>query len=334
MLPLAAFVTACDGVDDQDGGEELMLDDDLELAAPAEAETGAAGELDGPVEDLRAVGAPPLPLVGGGFVWGSWGTTSDTLGLDMGSQSTRTCFLSGVAGNLNVGARDGFAGGRPSVAWVYDFPGVPHHNDDHYYLVAHGGAYRNQTNDLVWQNNPVNAQATCLYTTSDRQYDFWESGDGPVKIADLNSSTVVGPRHCYLSGIEGVGGAWNSSTRYARVVRRTTTDASHPTTGWYIEANLPATANGDRARVHAQCITFPSTTSFTSNTLTAGVGATNSEVLTSGSAVKACALTGISGALNVDDWADGAVMTFPATQTGNWTLTVKNGKSASWECAQ
>ena len=47
-------------------------------------------------------------LVGNGFNGFSWGTTTDTIGTDAGSVADRTCFLSGVSGNLDVGAQQGF----------------------------------------------------------------------------------------------------------------------------------------------------------------------------------------------------------------------------------
>ena len=56
--------------------------------------------------------------------------------------------------------------------------------------------------------------------------------------------------------------------------------------------------------------------------------------LTSGAGVKACALTGITGAFNVNSWTDGVVMNFPPKIDGNWSLTVTGGKTATWACAR
>ncbi|MFY0533201.1 hypothetical protein [Nannocystis pusilla] len=216
---------------------------------------------------------------------------------------------------------------------VADFAAVPHHNDDHYYLVAHGGAYRNNTNDLVSYDNLVQGQATCIYTTRDRKAGSWKSGQNPVKIADLTSATELGYRRCYLNGVTGVNASWNSSSSYARPKVR------HDRLG-SPDDRLVRRRRAPRHRLRRlrpgrrDLHHLPLGTTFTSGAVSAGPGTTNSDTLTSGSDVNACWLTEIYGALNVNDVSDGAVMTFPGTPTGNWTLTVKNGKTAHWECAQ
>src|SRR4051794_11893738 len=84
-------------------------------------------------------------LVGNGFLVYSWGTTTDTVGINIGSLSDRTCFLSGVSGNLNDGAQLNFGcgnQGEESLARVSEkYPPT-----GSYWLVAHGGACSNQVN--------------------------------------------------------------------------------------------------------------------------------------------------------------------------------------------
>jgi hypothetical protein len=220
--------------------------------------------------------------------------------------------------------------GEESIAWVNDkFPPT-----GHYWLVAHGGACSNQVNQKVWDNNPVKAQATCFWTADGVISSEWKTGNNnlPVKLTALNAPNNK-VRHCFLSGLWGVGGAWNSGSDFARVRRVTATDNTHPTTGWYIEANLPQPADGSHPRVDARCVDFPSNTNITSNT-TQVLPAANTFTLTTGAGIKACALMGIKGAFDVNSFSDGVVMNFPAKIDGNWTLTVTAGKSATWACAK
>jgi hypothetical protein len=271
-------------------------------------------------------------LVGNGYTIFSWGTTHDDVGIDIGSKSNRTCFLAGVAGNLNVGAQPNFNGGvlsRESLARVSDkYPST-----GHYWLVARGGAFVNQVNEQVWQNNPVNGQATCIFTTNDVKQGSWQSGDYPKKVAEIStgSSDV---RQCFLSGLWGISGSWNTSASYARVTKHTTTDATHPTTGWYIDAHLPKAADGSHARVEARCVDFPYGTVLSTGALGTSGGGSYTSTLTSGAGIKACGLTGLAGAMNVNSWSDGALMNFPSQIDGQWSMTVKNGKTARWACAR
>lgn len=272
-------------------------------------------------------------LVGNGYTVFSWGTKTDTTGIDIGSVSDRTCFLSGVSGNLNVGAQMNFGcglKGGESLARVADkYP-----TTGNYWLVAHGGACENQVNQKVWDNNPVNAQATCFWTATGVTGGQWQTGNNnlPVKVAGLliGNNNV---RQCFLSGLFGVGGSWNSSSDFARVRKVTTTDSAHPTTGWYIEANLPQPGDGSHPRVEARCVDFPQNTTLISGS-TPVIAATKTHLLTIGPGVKACALTGIKGAFNNNSWSDGVLMNFPAKIDGNWSLTVTGGKSATWACAK
>lgn len=269
----------------------------------------------------------------GGYNVYSWGTTTDTVGVDIGNQFNAACVLCGVTGNLNVGAEQGFGCGLQgveSIARVTDKDTA-----GHIWLVAHGGACKNQVNQQVWDNNPVNVQATCFLVGANVTNAAWKGGvnsNAPVKITGLNApSSAV--RHCFLSGLWGVAGAWNSSSRFARVRAVTSTDSTHPTTGWYIEANLPQPEDGSHPRVEGRCIDFPKGTVITSNPTPVGSG-TETHPITSGSGIKACGLMEIKGAFNVNSWTDGVTMNFPPQANGNWSLTVTAGKSAKWACAK
>lgn len=268
-----------------------------------------------------------------GYAVGSWGTTTDTQGFNLGPISDRSCFLSGVSGNLNLGAQPGFGcatRAEPSTAQL----AVSEFEPKHYRLVAHGGACENQADQKVWHNNPVNAQATCFLNTAGKTGGTWTSNDNrPKKIAELSTGRAVARRRCFLTSVVAVSGTWNSSSRFARVRKVTTTDSTHPTTGWYIEANLPTAVDNSYASISAGCVNFSFTASITSGT-TPVSQVTKTFTLTSGGGIKACALMGIQGAFKVNAWNDGVVMNPPPNLDGNWTLTVTAGKSATWACVK
>jgi hypothetical protein len=261
-------------------------------------------------------------LVGNGYKVYYWGTRTDMTGTNIGAMSSRTCFLSGVAGNLSVGGE-----------WYEDVESVAkvdaqYPSDGNYWLVAHGGAYTNQVNQTVWQNNPVLARATCFWTTTNRKAAAWSSYSygisRPVKVADLDPNNR---RICFLSGLWGVGGAWGSSDKFARVIKRPD--------GWYIESNLVSWYDGSHARVEARCVDFPRGTVFSSGSVSAAAGTTVTQPITSlPGTMHACALTGIQGALNQNSWTDGALINWPSVADGTWTITVQNGKTASYACVR
>ncbi len=272
-----------------------------------------------------------------GYMVYTWGTRTDDTGINIGSMSDRTCFLSGVTGNLSLGAQTGFACGSKGEYSVAEVTGkLP---QGHYWLIAHGAACENQVNQKVWSNNPVNAQATCVFRTTGVINGAWSTPHWssphtgqPTKIAELLTG---GPtkRQCFLSGVWGVAGSWNSSNRFARVRRVTTTDNTHPTPGWYIEANLPRASDGSNPLVRARCVDFALVTTITSGT-TPVSQVTKTYTLTSGPGIKACALMGIQGAFKENSWNDGVIMHPPTNINGNWSLTVTKGKSATWACVK
>ena len=264
-----------------------------------------------------------------GYLAAGRATKTDVVGVDMGSTSTYTCFLSGVSGNLNIGAQLGFGCGTKGVESIAEVTDkVP--TTGHYWLMAHGGACINNVNQQVWDDNPVQGMATCFLTADNVKENWWTHG-APVKVAGLDAPNNK-VRRCFLSGIWGIAGAWNSSNRFAKVRKVTATDSTHSTTGWYIEANLPLSADGSHPRVAARCVDFPQGTAITVDT-TSLQSTTKTHTIASGGGVKACALMGIKGAFNVNSYSDGVVMNFPASATGNWTLTVTGGKTATWACA-
>ena len=174
-----------------------------------------------------------------------WGTTTDLDGLDTNLPlNTWACSLSGVAGDLGKGtsydpkavkSRSGVGG------WLFDST---------WHVFGHGGATEDANGNRVWLNNPVNTGATCVPYPRIASAT-WQSKDeetgAPAKIADLGDAR----RQCFLTNISGGFGLWNSANNYARVVRISTVNATHPTTGWYVESNEQTGIGGGPAKVSA-----------------------------------------------------------------------------------
>jgi hypothetical protein len=257
--------------------------------------------------------------------WGAayWGTTTDLDGIDLGwSTTTSSCVLAMVRGDLGEG-------GYYQIKDVRSAAGVSGNYDtNRWFLYAHGGAYTDQTNSRVWANNKVNAGAVCVpYPAVDIAQFLWNSGDVPLRLAGVGTAAN---RRCFLQAIYGGGQIFTHANDYVRVRKYTTTDASHPSTGWYLEGNLKRNQyTGQPATVAATCIDFPSIDAewyggFGDATYT----------LTEGPRAKMCGLTTVSGAFNVNSWDDGVKITSPSTFGGNWKMTVSPGKYADFNCIE
>lgn len=261
----------------------------------------------------------------GSWAAGGWGTTTDLYGMDTGWHSSNsTCVLTAVKGDLNEGGYWQVADSPSSVAIDVD----PWNGN--YRLIAHGGSWTNQNNQRVWANNPVAGGSVCFpgdtsYSASWRSVQPHHGMAGPKKIAGLATN-----RRCFLDAIH-TGDRMFDNSRYARVRKYTTTDASHPTTGWYIESNLQSsTDTGAHALVGAVCVDFPSIAAEWGW----GYGGAGTWPMTSGNGVKMCGLTGISGAFKTESYSNGVGLNAPSTQTGNWSLTLSAGKGAEVLCIQ
>ncbi|WP_438022228.1 hypothetical protein [Sorangium sp. So ce233] len=247
-----------------------------------------------------------------GWTYHSKGTTNDPTPLDMGSMNDRTCVLSGVAGNLSQGSRDGV--GERATAEVR--PTI----DQHLTLKGHGGAHEGSAGEKIWYNNPVLATATCFFTTQNREYNN-SAADGTNLLAVGHSN---GRRRCFLAALHGIDGAWSHPDDHARVFP--------DDFGWWAESeHHTPTPN---AFVDTVCVDFPEGTVFTAGSASALPGQTKTKVITSGTGIKGCGLTHVTGAFNNDSWTDGVIINPPSTINGDWTITVSNGKGAMYTCAK
>ncbi|WP_433926655.1 hypothetical protein AB3662_27460 [Sorangium cellulosum] len=247
-----------------------------------------------------------------GWTYHSKGTTTDPTPVDIGSMDDRTCVLSGVAGNLSQGSRDGV--GEPARAEVREDIG------GRFTLRGHGGAHEGSAGEKIWYNNPVLATATCFFTTQNRGYGT-QAADGTHIVAVGDSD---GRRRCFLAALRGIDGAWSHPDDYARVFPSGS--------NWWAGGEQHTSVL--EARFTSVCVDFPEGTVFTAGSASALPGQTKTKVITSGTGIKGCGLTHVTGAFNNDSWTDGVIINPPSTIDGDWTITVSNGKAAMYTCAK
>ena len=277
------------------------------------------GDQEQPEDELGSTEQAVNGWLEGGYTTttaGAWNTHKDA--------DHSTCVLSQIAGNLGPGDYWDFDTDLRSAGGV----SINAANGD-WEVFANGGAYTNNTNDRVWAYNVVTASAVCVnYPMVPSSMKWWGSGDNPQKLASL--ATVN--RQCFLQAIVGGAQIFRHSDDYVRVKRYTTTDASHPTTGWYVEGNLVSSdVTGAPAAAKAICIDFPSIT----DSWPSALEVPGTHTLTSGSGIKMCGLQTVMGGYTVDTWNNGVTIDPPlGLPNGQWTLTVSSGKRARVMCVE
>jgi hypothetical protein len=277
-------------------------------------------------------------LIGNGFTVWSWGTTRDWNGLaiGMGSPSTTACVLSGVMGDLSHGEEYASSvgmcstQGRKATAQI-QFNSV---------LLAHGGSCGRPSIGTIYYDNAVGAQATCFWKELSN-HGFWVppgniayQNDHFTPIWKIPNLDYKPERVCFLTGLQGVNNTWNDPNTYAGLRKVSSPDLTHPTAGYYVESSLQIVWPDEEAFIYYGCIDFPTNHIITVGTTPFSATTKQTTTITTGTGVKACALTGVRGKFNVNSWDDGIIMNFPATLDGNWSLTVSAGKQASWVCVR
>ena len=138
---------------------------------------------------------------------------------------------------------------------------------------------------------------------------------------------VTSKRQCFLTGVWGVGASWMHSTDHVRV----TNDG----TNWWIDGAVETSQLGNsRGYASAMCVDMP-----TGTWVGTGVwGAGDSSLID-----RECGLGFHRDGLRThrstrrfmaNDWTDGALINWPSSIPGWWTLSLKNGKKAWVTCMQ
>jgi hypothetical protein len=243
----------------------------------------------------------------------SWGEATGP-DADLGPDTDRTCFLSGVAGILQIDYHCSIPDcNNGSMAGVY-------RSNGHWYLRAH--------NPTPW---PVNARAICIGTVANRTDPVtWSSGAAAVPVAPVTAN-----RQCFLTKVTGGSENWVYEGEGVGLVRKNNPLALNAT-WWYLTGTVSADLfTGDKATASAACVDMPAGTTVTSFDPPAvpdpGSHTTN---LVYDSAGALCGLRGVSGPFVGDSWTDGALISWPASFPGTWTLSLTNGKGAHVTCMQ
>ncbi len=232
------------------------------------------------------------------------------------------CALSGIQGNFSKGESPQW-----DVESLFSEAGV--HNS---VLEAHGGAYTNNNNDRVWANNSVGAKADC-WDNSSATFVAGASWGGisanysPAKIAPLGG----GNRQCFLSHLQAADNTYNSASTYVQVKKYTTTNSTHPTTGWYIEGNLNLASGASGWPVTgALCFDFPTAQEFGTYNISSSPGQFATQA-TYANYTAGCALTRIQGPFTNNSLSTG-VWVEPDPSTGMWTLHAYGGQAGTAVC--
>ena len=182
-MPLAFFAVGCGG--------EMPEDTGAPVADEALAETE------------QAVGLA-------GSYW--WGTTNNgNTTTNLGTATDRTCFLTGVQGNL-----------KPTVAGNSSFVGLYIYNGDWWVTVTH------------FNSKALSAGVQCISTDTNRTAEVtWTEGTAAKLLG-----AVTGQRRCFLTRVESRGG-FVTNADHVRVW--------NDGLNWYLGGDLSA-AGGARAR--------------------------------------------------------------------------------------
>jgi len=239
----------------------------------------------------------------------SWGTTNGP-DLDLGPAAGQTCFLAGVAGNLNAGWGWDH-GGRPSIAGV-------HVSGGHWWLTGSGGL--DYGNAII--NNPVNAHAVCIGTDT-HQKTYHDGGAGGAVNHQVTLEPIAANRECFLREVTGYSGTWFSSAASVRLLKQS---------GNWVLASSNLGVSAGIPWITAICVDIPAGTWVGTGNWGAGNPGTVNGITLFEGAPGVCGLTGVSGPLKNNNWDDGAMITWPASSPGNWTIQVKNGKTGFVTC--
>jgi len=280
-----------------DPSEDTIRDHAADIAAPH-----VGGIVDEPGGEL----SNPTTYFSGNWNY-SWGDTQNSSAV-IGTATGRTCFMTGIAGDLRPGDDRYFADGfHPAGAGV---------------RVNAAGNYEL----YVTPTRLIQVWARCVNSAAGRTVEKrWQSGTAAVALG-----AVTANRRCFLTQIDNHNWVYNSDK----------------STGWYAFTNLSSDyvriwndgANwylgGSVAKgnvfAYAQCIDVSQDDGNWG--WQAGDPGTRKDPLTNvGGAT--CGLTGFGGHFDAQDWVDGAFITYDAG-INQFYMNTKNGKFGEARCVK
>jgi len=228
----------------------------------------------------------------------SWGDTKYSFA-SIGTASGRTCFLSGMTGNISPFSVNQF-GGQTGV-------GVRINGNNNYelYVDSDGGA--------------LGVYARCVNSAAGRTAEVtWRTGQAAKVLG-----AVTANRRCFLTSITTSNQYGdNSGFRYGSDYVRVWKDS----TNWYVGGIQSGTVWGS-----ARCMDVNE--DHGGWQWIAGDPGTRKDPLAYNPGGVTCLLTGVGGRFNKNDWADGAFVTYEAG-VNQFFMNTKNGKTGWVNCVK
>jgi hypothetical protein len=235
----------------------------------------------------------------------SWGDTKNSA-VDIGTATNRTCFMTGISGDLRPGDDRYFADGFHPVGG-----GVRVKANGNYEL------YVNTTRATqIW--------ARCVNSSVGRTTEVtWQSGTPAV-----NLGAITAGRRCFLTQIDNHNWVYNGdkSTGWYAFTNLSSDYVKiwHDNANWYLGGSV---AKGN-VFAKAQCFTVSEDDGVWG--WQAGDPGTRKDLLTNvGGAT--CGLTGFGGHFDKSDWNDGAFISYEAG-INQFYMNTKNGKFGETQC--
>jgi hypothetical protein len=226
----------------------------------------------------------------------SWGDTKYSFA-NIGTATNRTCFLSGLAGNITPAGSTGQTG-----AGVH----INANGDYEIYVDSDGG----------W----LNTFARCVNTSAGRTAEVtWNTFQAAQQLAP-----VAAGRRCFLTSVTTSnayppdGPGFRSNSDYVRVWQ----DGSH----WWVGG-----VQTGMAWATARCINVSA--DYGGWEWIAGDPGTRQDLLSGNPGGVTCLLTGVGGHFTRNDWVDGAYVSYDAG-INQFYMNTKNGHTGWANCVQ
>jgi hypothetical protein len=243
----------------------------------------------------------------------AWGTT-EVSSTEIGTATGRTCFLTGVTGNLRPDGNYPYGSGTYSPAGA----GVRVNAQGNYEIYVAPGR----------SGSPVEAFARCANPASVTPEVSWQAGQGWVWLAGVKAG-----RTCALTSVTNVMQCDDNGVCYWGFAADS--DAVQVTSdvyNWYLTGHAGDGSLNYNGTMHATARCFDMNENDGSWEWIVGDGGSLFEPL-SNSPGATCSLTGLAGNFQNNDYNDGVYITQPGGWFGStFFMSLKNGKTGYSTC--